>query len=356
MFKTHTHTVIASVLKPITDPRMDSKLRQLIPKSWGSVTIVGKKVSKFPPTVHYKELFNFKRLSVLRIFVEFTFLYYLLKSRPKYLIVCTYELLLAAIVYKYILKWIQRLTLQNNSQNHIFIIYDIQENYALNVKSGELYKKWIRNFLAFLIETKEKCLVPFCDHVLIAEKCYTEELSFLPKNCTIIENKAHDSLLNYKKEKQKNQYCITGTLGAAYGTLEAIAYFNTINISNQHHLTIAGYCADEHYAKKIIEACSRLKNCTVWGITEPVLQEKIIEIIAESSYSLQLYNLQNQSFLKKIPTKFYECLILNTPIICSENQFWSQFLARYNSFPLEKNLLDELIFKYPTLDKLTNIK
>ncbi len=40
----------------------------------------------------------------------------------------------------------------------------------------------------------------------------------------------------------------------------------------------------------------------------------------------------NESFQNKIPSKFYECIALDTLIMCTPNSFWINFLSKYHAY------------------------
>ncbi|HTF82653.1 MAG TPA: hypothetical protein VL947_13040, partial [Cytophagales bacterium] len=212
------------------------------------------------------------------------------------------------------------------------ILYDIQENYSLNISTGTLKPSWLRRLLATYVRIKQQALAPFVDHFILAEHCYAEELPFVSKRYTTWENKVDVGVITYQKPKPagKLMICITGTLGATYGTIEAIRCAKELmHLDPSISLKVIGYCADDQYLKQVIQEIGSTHNITFEGGSTLVPHGRILEVIAESHFSFMFYQ-TNESFKNKIPTKFYECIALNTQTIASSNSKWQAFLQRYN--------------------------
>jgi glycogen synthase len=332
--KNEVHKIVfASVLKPCDDARSFGKLaKALSSKKDVEIHLIGKQSQNLP--VHdgvfvFKPLFTFKRTSWQRLFTEFVFLFQLLQIKPQTVIVSTYELLWAGVMY----KWMTGAKL----------IYDVQENYMLNVRTGTLQSHWLKKMISAYIRQKEKALSHAVDHFILAEQCYQEELPFIGDRYTLIENKVDRSVLQHSLEKPKDAFnvCITGTLGRTYGTITAIKVAQKLKTSVPNlRLTLIGYCADEKYLREIEEAIKDSDAIHMIGGGHLVPHEKILAVIAQSHFAFMFYE-ANESFRNKIPSKFYECIALGTYIVAAPNPKWSKFLSLYQAgMAIDPSLVD----------------
>src|SRR5260221_12162025 len=169
--------LLASVLKPVDEPRMFERMGQSLAANGYEVFIVG-----FPPSnnksIHGIHLFphrKFNRISLARIKVRFKILKHAFSIKPNVFTVCTHELLGVAMLYKI-------LTGRK-------IVYDVQENYWNNIIHTGAWLKIIRPLIAALVRLKEIIASPLFSKFLLAEKCYETELSFAKRKSVVVENK-----------------------------------------------------------------------------------------------------------------------------------------------------------------------
>lgn len=313
--------VFASVLKPCTDVRMYEKMGVSIAASFtGTIYMLGHKSAKAVPDHDpfiFKEIFTFHRTAWTRLFTEFIFLFHLLAIKPQKVVVTTYELLYASILY----KWLTGAA----------IYYDVQENYALNIQTSPLPYP-MRICLAGYVKLKERLLAPFVNGFLLAESCYLQELPYLGKKATVIGNKVYRTILQHTKSKQEALHiCITGTLGKTYGTLKAVETLKQLHtIYKEMEVTVIGYCIDPTYLRQIQKAVHGQGFIKLIGGSTPVSHSNILDVISKSHVCFMFYE-DNESFKDKIPSKFYECITLHTQVITSKNQAWAKFLEHYNA-------------------------
>lgn len=332
--KNEVHKIVfASVLKPCDDARTFGRLAKALSSQKDvEIHLVGTRSQTHPTqnsTFVFCPLFTFQRTSLMRLFTEPTFLLKLLKIKPQTVIVSTYELLWAGLMY----KWMTGARL----------IYDVQENYMLNVLTGTLQPNWLKKLASAYIRQKERALSHAVDHFILAEQCYQDELAFIGDRYTVIENKADRSVLQHSIEKPQDVFnvCITGTLGKTYGTITGIRVAQKLKGSIPNlQLTVMGYCADAKYLKEIMEAVKDADYIHLVGGVHLVAHEEILELTARSHVAFMFYE-TNESFTNKIPSKFYECIALGTQIVSSQNEKWSQFLSMYQAgMAVAPHLLD----------------
>ena len=196
---------IASVLKPIDDTRSYKKIAQSLAKNSDySITLVGPSYRTKGNIKHKKIEAIFtsvgKPLSLRRIYIPLIIGYNLIKLKPHIIIVNSYELLIVMIINQIIF----------GSK----IVYDIQENYYLNLITQRNYTSLIKYPVAGLIRLKERLTSPFITHFILAEKCYSIELPFLGTKYTTIENKAQKIQLkkNVFGENEKLKFLFSGNI------------------------------------------------------------------------------------------------------------------------------------------------
>ena len=172
--------LLASLLKPINDTRLYEKLGSSLSKVQdSSVHIAGYEApipATAPDNLHFHPIFKFRRLSTGRLISQRDFYSLLQHIRPQLVIVSTHELLLTTLLYK-------------ARYGGVRIVYDIQENYSLNLQAQHNYSWPLRHLMAVTIRGVEKMAASSIDHFLLAERSYADELPFLGNRFTFIENK-----------------------------------------------------------------------------------------------------------------------------------------------------------------------
>ncbi len=324
---------ILSVLKPVNDVRAYQKIAKSIlidSNDSTKITLIGFEASSnfeiSNPNIDFIELFtskkNTNRLGLWRFFAGFKVFNQLLKIRPSTIIVCAVKLLPFALLFK----------LLSNSK----LIYDVQENYAFNILYQNNYPTFLKKTLAFLIRSFEKLSSPFIDLYFLAEKCYVEEMPYLKKtnyifleNKFLIENSLSNNFYTFNYlEKREIKFLMYGSFSKTYGTLEGVLFFKKLEKELQKHgfsvfLVLAGYCSDTNYSKKIIEITEN--QISILRVNEemnkPLSHQILLHQLQKTDFVILPY-LLNKSTQNCIPTKIYECLAYQKPMLISENPKW----------------------------------
>lgn len=318
--------LIASVLKPADDVRSCSKIGQsLAQTNKYEVNIIGfnsKKKAKHQ-NIFLFPIFKFKRNSIKRLFAPISILKKYLQLKPKLIIVNTPELLWVIILIRIIFG--------------TKIIYDVQENYYLNIKQNQIYKGISKAVALGYIRITESLSKYFIDGFLLAEDIYEKQLPF-------IDNKAYIKLLNksvveIKKEfepiefsnHESLKFIYSGTIGKEYGTLEAIAFCEKLHQINPHiTLTIIGYSTDNKYLKLIQEAINSIDYIQLKTDDKPIPQSDIINEINNSEIALLPYQL-NPNISGRFPTKIYDYIALGIPMVIPPHAQWKAYLDHYQA-------------------------
>lgn len=311
--------VIASVLKPVNDTRMMEKLGYSLAKAAPfEVSIIG-----FPASIdesgniNFQQLPYFKRVSFRRLLMPWYVLQKTIRLKPQLLIVTTHELLLISILA----RWITGTK----------VIYDIQENYYRNIMFTSAFPGVIRPVLAVYVRLKERLTVPLVDHFFLAEKSYVDELPFAGKKFTVLENKLKKPRPVLKTGRNKYQLLFSGTLAKSTGVFKAIEIARLLHeIEPRISLVIVGYCAQRSELEKIQQAIGPFPFIRLTGGDRLVPHEIILAEIQRSGAGIIAYP-KNRSTGGSIPTKLYEYLGMQLPILLVDHAPWVELCRRWHA-------------------------
>lgn len=304
--------VIASVLKPVDDTRMLEKFgASLVQTPNYDVNIVGfySKTKSSHPRIHFYPIFRLRRISLARLFAGFRFLSLLFKLSPHICIVTTAELLPAAITYK-LLKGGR-------------LLYDVQENYYRNIIYSPHYAWGIRQIAGALVRITEHLTRWGIDHYILAEKCYSHELGFVPRNHTIVENKYQPIKPdNNPNPKARFNLIYSGTIALHYGIFQAIELFtNLYQLENRYRLTIVGHCAHSKTRARLRRVLAATPGITVIGLDHLVPHPQVIDQIQAADFGIIAYH-PNPATAHCLPTRIYEYLGNKLPMVLPNNPQW----------------------------------
>lgn len=312
--------LIASTLKPIHDVRAFGKLaRSLGETNKYRLFIIGfspKKPKTEPGFRFFSSMSHFdSRLD--RVLAQGRFLLRLLEIRPKILICCTFELIPIAAFFKPILGY--------------KLVYDVQENYLVNLDLNTALTSDIKRIAAKLIQNCES--TKRVDLYILAEKCYVEEMPE-KKPYLILENKYQGEIIQKGPiqfiGKRDFKFCITGTITPAFGTLDAILWFQEIIKSfPESKLEIIGHCPLDEFREKLVHASSAIPQISIRIDQNPIPHQDLIDCLKRSDFAVLPY-WNHPAINRKMPTKLYECTSLGIPVLISPNAIWEELLADFN--------------------------
>ena len=317
---------IISVLKPVNDSRNYEKIAYTLAKeNKYKVYVIGQPVinySEIHENIGLHELPKLKRLSLKRLLVQFQILQFLIKVKPKAIIANTHELLEVTVLYKILFG--------------ALIIYDIQENYYRNIIYGHAFSGFIKWPVALVIRFREVIFSLIFDHFILAEKCYETELSFISSiKQTLLDNKV---LIPYeikpnkiKGSKSTLKFIYSGTVAKEYGVFDAIQFVEQMNDFAEAELLIIGYCANMKTTKLLREKISDKPYIKTIGIDSLVPHNQILNELVDYDFSLLPYP-DKLPYNTRIPTKIYECLFLQIPMILRPLDAWQELFNEYDGF------------------------
>jgi glycosyltransferase involved in cell wall biosynthesis len=314
---------IISVLKPVDDTRNYEKIAiSLGNTNKYDINIIGFKSKNIPDstaiTAHHE--FDFDRKSAKRLLASFKIWQKLIKLKPDLIIVTCAELLGVMCLYKIIFG--------------CRIIYDIQENYFRNILYSGAYPVALRHPAAFLVRLLEYATSPFVDSFLLAEKVYEQQLPFIRKRYVVIENKAilpKDLKKSLKTHGQRLRFLYCGTISRHFGAMDAITFFKKLqSFIPGSELVIAGHAPDKQFFSEILLTIVGIPSIQLVGNGDLVPHNDILKEMTQADFVLMPYH-SDPSVDGRIPTKLFECLAMEIPVIISPNKDWSRLIIANNA-------------------------
>jgi len=315
--------IIASVLKPTEDSRMLFKFGfSLRETNKYEVYILGFSEKKYRKinSIRLHSLFSKGRTHPSRILAPLRLIKHIFKIKPDLIILTTYELIPAVLLTSLFLKF--------------KLIYDIQENFSLNVLTNDTLPKTFQHVAAEWIRWWEKQVHPYVDHYLMAEQCYRNEFPQL-SSVTVVENKYHDTAVRGNpfsfSPKQPIRFILAGTITPVYGILEGMKWFIQYNTHYpQQSLHIIGHCPLKSYKEKLEAMAKDIPEIRLELSETPIPFAEIHQAISKAECWLMPYQLL-PSIATKMPTKLYEGIARRKVILITENPIWESLLINYSA-------------------------
>lgn len=318
--------VIASILKPLDDVRHFQKLGNSLAKLPNTqIHLLGREVvHSIPETksnITFRIIFPSEGNLFQRLLAPWKLFFYLIKEKPEQVISCTHELLIVIILHKILFG--------------TKIIYDIQENYAENIRNKTnlgFVSKWV---IATYIRSRESVCACFIDQFWLAEACYEQELPFVKNKFIVLENKSlffkHREAISVRSNTTIN-LLFSGTIAKENGVFEAISLTEALHkIDNRYHLTIIGCCHQTETVTKLKQlALTHKAFMSLIYNTIPIEYRLIQENVLKADIGLICYQPQ-PNFKDKMPTKLYEYTTAGLPILLQTNPKWNRFCDDYKN-------------------------
>jgi glycogen(starch) synthase len=319
-----TRILLASVLKPVNDTRMFHKLGVSLSRLPATaVYICGFAAPQpaAPDNIFFYPLFAFRRLAPGRLLAPWRYLRLLFRVKPHLVVVGTFELLLPSLVYKLC--------------HPCRLVYDIRENYYLNLKSQQVFPPLVRDVLAAAIRAIELLAAPAMSAFFLAEKSYRQELPFLGGKSLVLENKfkpypgaaAPAPLsLPLRLPAEDIRLLYSGTISELYGVFEAIDLCCRLNACKPvFSLTIIGYCPQPKTLARVRAAIRDKPYICLAGGSHLVPHQQIVAAIQESHLGLLPYH-PHPSLFNCRPTKLFEYLAAGLPVLVQHNPNWQPLI------------------------------
>ena len=302
--------VIASVLKPVDETRMFSKLGISLVQGDCDVSIIGfarartQSYSTSPITLY--PIGPFPRLSLQRLLAPIRIFIQCFRLKPDVLIVASHELLIGAVFLRLLAG--------------TRIVYDVRENYYRNLLYTNAFPLLLRWPLALYVRSIEYLTSPFIHHFLLAERVYSQQLGFIGKRFTILENKyLVEDTQNTNAQTGFHHLLFTGTLAETTGVFTAIAIAKRLHtLDSRIKLTIIGFAAQFECQQQLKREAEINPFIKLMGVDKHVPHDQIVQEICQADFGFICYP-DNVSTQGKIPTKFYEYAALGLRILATPN-------------------------------------
>ncbi|ALD22629.1 hypothetical protein AM218_06650 [Hymenobacter sp. DG25A] len=280
-----------------------------------------------PSNLHTHVLLASTRLSFARLKAQGRYWRLLQQLQPDLCVVHAPELLPLTLLW------------QALGPNRRFL-YDVRENYALNIRTQRVYPAWLRGLLAAGVRGLETLAARYAARLILAERSYAEELPFArPEQTTVLENKYQPLgavLPRVTPVKlapgQPLELLYTGTISELNGVFDAIAFATSLRtVWPEAHLTIIGYCQQPEVLQRLQAAVAATAGAvTLVGGATPVPHAQIVEAISRSQVGLLPYQPHPSSW-RCIPTKLFEYLALGLPVVIPNNALWRTLVTKYQA-------------------------
>jgi len=314
--------VLASVLKPVNDPRMFEKMGQSLSPHY-EVHIIGtkSKSDSSHDNIIFHPLASYTRLGLDRILSPLRILKKILYLKPALLVICTHELLWVVLIVKIFLR--------------CPVVYDIRENYFRNILYTNSFPALLRVFIALYVRIKEWITIPAINTYFLAEVGYEKELSFVRNKNIILENKLKKILLPPARKWSADDHDIhllfSGTLAVTTGVFVGIDLATKLHaLEPRIRLHIIGFSAMNTVYHEIRDQTKDKDFIFFKESHEPVPHVEILSAIQKADFGIIAYP-PNLSTENTIPTKLFEYLGYQLPIFLIDHGAWVSRCGPYRA-------------------------
>ena len=324
--------LLASVLKPVDEPRMAGKFAATLlerPDVLVHVAGQGLRAGRGPGAadaagrLHAHAIFQGSRLGLSRLGAQLRYWQLLRHLRPGLVVVHAPELLPLTLLW------------QARGPGRRFI-YDIQENFALNIRTQRVYPPWVGRVLAGALRRIETLAAGRATGLVLAEASYADELPFLsraPGRVAVLENKYQPALGEALPQAARPlpgpheplRLLFSGTLSELNGVREAVALAGALHAARPGgaHLTIVGFCQQPALLQELTALAAAHP---AWLALEcgarPAPYAAVVAAIGRAHLGLLAYR-PHPSSERCQPTKLFEYLAHGLPLLVPPNPLWS---------------------------------
>ena len=281
--------------------------------------------------IRYHGIFDGPRLGLSRLAAQWRYGALLRRLRPGLVVVHAPELLPLTLLW------------QARGTGRRFI-YDIQENFALNVRTQRIYGPWVGRALAGALRRVEAGAARRAAGLVLAEASYAEELPFLARAAgpvVVLENKyqpAYGEALPTAARPlpgpgEPLQLLFSGTLSELSGVREAVALAAALHAARPGgaHLTVVGFCQQPALLRWLTErAAAHPAWLTLAGGARPVPHAAVVAAIGRAHLGLLAYR-PHPSSERCQPTKLFEYLALGLPLLVPPNPRWAAAVRAHDA-------------------------
>lgn len=333
-----TTILLASVLKPLDDTRLHGKLARTLAAALPTarVWVAGRAAAPLaaPSSFRFVSLLRGSRLSLGRLLAQVRYWQLLRRAQPALVVVAAPELLPLTLLWQQLGRGRQ-------------FIYDIQENYALNIRSQGVYPAAVRSLLASLLRRVEAAAARRAAALLLAEASYADELPFLKtlpaSRVLLLENKYQPqpgevlprAARPLPAPTEPLRLLFSGTISELNGVREAIALARQLRAAAAWpggvQLTVIGFCQQPALLADLQRIAAAENDwLTLIGGSELVPHAAIVAEIGRSHLGLLPYR-PHPSTARCRPTKLFEYLAHSLPVLVPPNPLWAGLVRQHGA-------------------------
>ena len=329
------HICHLTVLNPALHSRIFYKWAKSQQRLGNEVTIIGQSERTEEYLVDHIRIIpinTFSRLSLKRVSLSLRYALILRKIGADALIIHSPELIPLAALFLMLGKKVH---------------YDVHEDYAETILYAQHYPKWLKKPMAWVIRKLEKRAAKHFHSISYAERSYENILGLPKKKYHIVRNTfaAPEDDLDPLQIPFKEFMLYTGTLAEEWGLWESLSLWKQLNEHREIALIIAGHTHHKAIPQKIQEFVDSSKLRSLFkliGGNSYVPYQHIIQLIKQAKFGTALYH-PLPWIRHKIPTKFYEYMAFDVPLLYTATKEWEIFDQQYKlGIPLKGQAPDRL--------------
>jgi hypothetical protein len=325
--------LLASVLKPVDDTRMLGKFARTLAALGARVAVAGRasaSTSPLPARISQHAIFEGGRLSLGRLAAQVRYWRLLGQLRPRLVVVHAPELLPLTLLWRALGRQRQ-------------FIYDIRENYALNVSTQGVYGGLAQHGLASGLRWVEGLAARRAAALTLAEASYAAELPFLgllPSRVVVLENKYQPAPTEQlptaprplPPPNEPLRLLYSGTISELNGLRAAVGLAEALHAGwpGGALLILIGFCQRPELLAELARWQAQGLPIELIGGVTAVPHAAIVAEIRRSHLGLALYE-PHPSTWRCRPTKLFEYLAHGLPVLIPENSLWEALITEHDA-------------------------
>ena len=201
------------------------------------------------------------------------------------------------------------------------IVYDIQEDYWINIINQRIYPFPFNLIYAVVIRLLERATKPMISHYILAEKIYSSTIPFVKNKFTILENRVAFDVNTIPDISSKNTLIFTGIISNYSGIESAIELYKKLSVEIPSlALKIVGYAPLKQHVNYLQKEAEKDNNITLIGIDTFVPHATILTEIRKANLGIVAYE-NNDALIGKIPTKLFEYTYFGLPYLIHHQSY-----------------------------------
>jgi glycosyltransferase involved in cell wall biosynthesis len=235
-------------------------------------------------------------------------------------------------------------------------VYDMHEDYALNIREAGYYPFWLKGILANRVRQAELAFASWGDAVVFAETCFETLLDMKSGVGFTLPNLFRESKTAMPElptlEDGLPILLFSGTVAENWGIRLAVETWKQLNAKIPVRLVVAGIAYDKALKNSILEQVAQSgfsSRFLWWGNGEYVPHTEILAWIKASQLGLTPYILR-PNLAERMPTRFFEFMAMGKPVLFTQNPPWDELNARVEfglstNWPVVESTLDEIALR-----------